>query len=61
MPALSAHLFVSRALDCHDTRRQVQAMLVERFAISHATLQTDHADEDECGSPASPCAFAHTH
>lgn len=44
MPALSAHLFVSRAQDCHDTRREVQAMLAERFAITHVTLQTDHAD-----------------
>jgi len=62
MPALSAHLFVSRTLDCHDTRRQVQAMLVERFAISHVTLQTDHADEDECGNTqVSPCAFSHSH
>jgi cobalt-zinc-cadmium efflux system protein len=62
MPALSAHLFVSRALDCHDTRRQVQAMLVERFAIDHVTLQTDHADEDECGNAqVSPCAFSHSH
>jgi cobalt-zinc-cadmium efflux system protein len=62
MPALSAHLFVSRTLDCHDTRRQVQAMLIERFAISHVTLQTDHADEDECEkTQASPCAFSHSH
>ena len=61
-PALSAHLFVSRTLDCHATRRQVQAMLVERFAIRHATLQTDHADEGESSDRSdSPCAFSHTH
>lgn len=60
MPALSAHLFVSRALDCHDTRREVQAMLAERFAITHVTLQTDHADEDGRGTRA-PCAFSHAH
>lgn len=62
MPALSAHLFVSRALDCHATRRQVQAMLAERFAITHVTLQTDHADEDETGrGTRAPCAFSHAH
>jgi len=63
LPALSAHLFVRRELDCHATRRQVQAMLVERFAIHHATLQTDHADEDESGGVRrnSPCAFSHAH
>ena len=62
LPALSAHLFVSRALDCHLTRRQVQAMLVERYAIHHVTLQTDHADEDEPGRHRdAPCAFSHAH
>ncbi|HEU4670736.1 MAG TPA: cation diffusion facilitator family transporter [Dyella sp.] len=62
LPALSAHLFVSRALDCHATRRQVQAMLVDRFAIRHATLQTDHADEGEPGHRRdAPCAFSHAH
>lgn len=61
MPALSAHLFVRRELDCHDTRRVVQAMLAERFAITHVTLQTDHADEDEAGrGERSPCAFSCT-
>ena len=62
LPALSAHLFVRRELDCHATRRQVQAMLAERFAIRHATLQTDHTDEDGPGTRRdAPCAFSHAH
>ena len=43
MPALSAHLYVSPEVDCHDKRREVANMLHERFGIAHITLQTDHA------------------
>jgi cobalt-zinc-cadmium efflux system protein len=43
MPALSAHVYVEHLIDCHDVRRQLEAMLRDRFHISHATLQTDHA------------------
>ena len=56
MPALSAHLCVRPERDCHDTRRSVQAMLAARFAITHATLQTDHAPTG-LGTSAH-CAFA---
>jgi cobalt-zinc-cadmium efflux system protein len=43
MPALSAHIYVDIAVDCHDKRREVSAMLLQRFGIDHVTLQTDHA------------------
>lgn len=46
MPALSAHIYVSHEIDCHDVRRSVEAMLHERFAITHTTLQTDHGAAD---------------
>ncbi len=41
-PALSAHVIVGDDQDCHERRRAVAAMLVERFAVTHATLQMDH-------------------
>jgi cobalt-zinc-cadmium efflux system protein len=42
-PALSAHVLVAQASDCHLARRQMQAMLRERFGLEHTTLQVDHA------------------
>jgi cobalt-zinc-cadmium efflux system protein len=44
MPALSAHVYVEREVDCHAVQRSVEAMLHDTFAIAHTTLQTDHAD-----------------
>ena len=41
-PALAAHVLVAPGDDCHARRREVQAMLRERFAITHTTLQVDH-------------------
>jgi cobalt-zinc-cadmium efflux system protein len=41
-PSLSAHVLVGRADDCHATRRDLERMLAERFAIEHTTLQVDH-------------------
>lgn len=41
-PALSAHVIVGDAQDCHERRRAIAGMLAERFAITHATLQMDH-------------------
>ncbi len=40
--ALSAHVLVDRETDCHATRREVEAMLHERFGLDHTTLQVDH-------------------
>jgi cobalt-zinc-cadmium efflux system protein len=42
-PALSAHVLVARESDCHLARRQMQAMLRERWGLEHTTLQVDHA------------------
>jgi cobalt-zinc-cadmium efflux system protein len=41
-PALSAHVLVGADSDCHAARRQIEAMLRERFALDHTTLQVDH-------------------
>ena len=40
--SLSAHIVVEAGDDCHDRRRELQALLRERFAITHTTLQVDH-------------------
>jgi len=41
-PALSAHVLVARDADCHAVRRELEALLRERFAVDHTTLQVDH-------------------
>jgi cobalt-zinc-cadmium efflux system protein len=42
-PALSAHVLVAADANCHQARRAMEAMLHERFALEHTTLQVDHA------------------
>ena len=42
-PALSAHVLVRADSDCHAARRAMEAVLHERFALDHTTLQVDHA------------------
>ncbi len=42
-PALSAHVLVGSGSDCHAVRREMEAMLRERFGLDHTTLQVDHA------------------
>jgi cobalt-zinc-cadmium efflux system protein len=42
-PALSAHVLVEPGEDCHGVRRELDAILGERFSISHTTLQVEHA------------------
>ncbi|MHB6908380.1 cation diffusion facilitator family transporter [Streptomyces sp. DB-54] len=49
-PALSAHILVAPAGDCHKVRRGLQELLHTEYGITHATLQVDHLgeqDEDE--------------
>jgi cobalt-zinc-cadmium efflux system protein len=41
-PALSAHVVVGAGSDCHELRRELQGMLLERFDLHHTTLQVDH-------------------
>jgi cobalt-zinc-cadmium efflux system protein len=45
-PALSAHVLVGRDSDCHAARRDIEAMLHERFEIEHTTLQVEHQGGD---------------
>jgi len=45
-PALSAHVLVPAGDDCHRLRRELDALLAERFGIDHATLQVEHAPAD---------------
>jgi cobalt-zinc-cadmium efflux system protein len=45
-PALSAHVLVEPDADCHGLRRELEAMLADRFALEHTTLQVDHAHAD---------------
>ena len=42
-PVLSAHVLVSPGADCHGLRRDLEAMLAERFGLGHSTLQVEHA------------------
>jgi cobalt-zinc-cadmium efflux system protein len=42
-PSLSAHVLVGADSDCHAARREMEAMLHERFGLDHTTLQVDHA------------------
>jgi cobalt-zinc-cadmium efflux system protein len=42
-PALSAHVLVGRNDDCHERRRAIEEMLIDRFDLRHTTLQVDHA------------------
>jgi cobalt-zinc-cadmium efflux system protein len=41
-PALAAHVLVEPDVDCHDARRRLERLLVERFDLRHTTLQVDH-------------------
>jgi cobalt-zinc-cadmium efflux system protein len=56
--ALSAHVLVGANADCHAARRELEAMLAERFDIHHTTLQVEHEPAPELleiePQPASP-------
>jgi cobalt-zinc-cadmium efflux system protein len=45
-PALSAHVLVEPAGDCHRIRLELERMLHERFGLDHTTLQVDHVGSD---------------
>jgi cobalt-zinc-cadmium efflux system protein len=49
MPALSAHVLVKAAEDCHAVRRDLERTLRDQFGISHTTLQVDHAVQPPLG------------
>lgn len=42
-PALSAHVLVEPRGDCHAIRLRLERVLRERFALTHTTLQVEHA------------------
>lgn len=46
-PTLSAHVLVGPENDCHAIRRDLEALIEERFEIEHTTLQVDHLPTDE--------------
>ncbi len=46
-PALSAHVMVGTAHDCHERRIAVERSLAEGYDIHHTTLQVDHRDEPD--------------
>ena len=41
-PTLSAHVLVEPGADCHGIRRELEALLHDRFALEHTTLQVEH-------------------
>ncbi|MFG2474706.1 cation diffusion facilitator family transporter [Streptomyces fagopyri] len=43
--ALSAHVLVEPAGDCHAVRRDLEELLRHGYGITHTTLQVDHASE----------------
>lgn len=45
-PALSAHVLVRPAADCHAVRAGIEEIMRSRHRLDHTTLQVDHADED---------------
>ncbi len=44
-PALSAHVLVDPAGDCHASRQVLERLLADQFGISHTTLQVDHRED----------------
>jgi cobalt-zinc-cadmium efflux system protein len=42
-PTLSAHVLVEPGADCHGIRRELDALLRDRFGVEHTTLQVEHA------------------
>lgn len=53
-PVVSAHVLVAAGADCHRARRELEAMLAERFGLEHSTLQVEHALGPVQLGPAAP-------
>lgn len=43
--ALSAHVLVEPAGECHAVRRDLERLLEKEYGVTHTTLQVDHAQE----------------
>jgi cobalt-zinc-cadmium efflux system protein len=52
--ALSAHVLVDPAGDCHALRRKLEQVLAQDYTITHTTLQVDHS----MSATAAPAAHA---
>jgi cobalt-zinc-cadmium efflux system protein len=50
--ALSAHVLVDSGTDCHGLRRTLEGLLARDYAITHTTLQVDHAATPSQPAPA---------
>jgi cobalt-zinc-cadmium efflux system protein len=50
--ALSAHVLVEAGTDCHGLRRDIEQVLASDYAITHTTLQVDHAAQPAESTPA---------
>lgn len=50
-PALAAHVLVGVEEDCHDRRRELEALLAEEYGIEHTTLQVDHSGDHAAEGP----------
>jgi cobalt-zinc-cadmium efflux system protein len=57
-PALSAHIVVGSAFDCHEVARGVRLVLADAHSIDHATLQADH-QHGSWPSVSDDCALSH--
>ena len=55
--ALSAHVLVDPRSDCHVLRRNVERILATDYAITHTTLQVDHAGPAPAPLPANTAAL----
>jgi cobalt-zinc-cadmium efflux system protein len=44
-PSLSAHVLVGREEDCHRVRRELEAVLHDRYGLEHTTLQVEHTSD----------------
>jgi cobalt-zinc-cadmium efflux system protein len=52
MEVASVHLTSSPGSDPTDVLRRAQALLADRFALRHVTVQVEPADSDtHCGTP----------
>jgi cobalt-zinc-cadmium efflux system protein len=49
-PSVSAHVLVEPGADCHALRRELAALLDERFSLGHSTLQVEHARDVVTGA-----------
>jgi cobalt-zinc-cadmium efflux system protein len=45
-PALSAHVIVRAAADCHGLRLELEDLLRQRYELTHTTLQVDHGQPE---------------